>query len=72
MAWSMEVMCSEKECGGKLLIDEADIRAVDYSSPSKYSAVCAVCGEFISLAPPLLPKRTKEAVDKKKKYYEFD
>ncbi len=68
MVWSMELMCSEKECGAKLLVEEGDVKSVYDSSPAKYSAECPVCGSVLSLSPPLLPLRLKATVDKKKKW----
>lgn len=68
MVWSMELMCSEKECGAKLLVEEGDVKSVYDSHPAKYLAQCPVCGSAFSLSPLLLPLRLKAAVDKKKKW----
>ena len=68
MPWSMEVMCAEKECGAKLLVEETDVKAVDYSSPSRYSAVCPVCCETLFVPAASLPLRVRKVADKSKKY----
>lgn len=68
MIWSMEAMCSEKECGAKLLVEEGDVKSVYDSWPAKYSAVCAVCGSELSVPAPAVPLRVKAAADKKKKW----
>lgn len=64
--WSMEMVCSEKECGAKLLVEEADVKPVYNSSPAKYEAVCAVCGSKLSVPSALIPLRLKTEVDKNK------
>ncbi len=72
MLWSMEVMCSEKECGAKLLAEEGDVSAVYDSFPSKYSLVCPVCGSCLYLPPASIPLRVKAEADKKKKWSSCD
>ncbi len=72
MAWSMEVVCSEKQCGAKLLVEESDVTAVDYSSPAKYSCECAVCGSVLNLPPAEIPLRVKAVADKGKLYRDYD
>ncbi len=72
MVWSVEVPCSQKECGAKLLVEEADVAPVDYSDPAKYSCVCPVCGSEISLLASSIPLRVKKVADKKKKWSSSD
>ena len=67
MPWSLEVVCSEKECEAKLLVDEADVKAVDYSNPASYSVLCPVCNSKSSLCESSVPKWVKWEADKKKK-----
>ena len=72
MVWSMESLCSEKECGAKLLTEEGDVSAVYDSSPAKYSALCPVCGSCLYLPVASIPLRVKVEADKKKKWSPFD
>ena len=51
MLWSMEVVCHEDQCGAKLLVEEVDVKGVNFSSPAKYSCKCAVCGSVFDLPP---------------------
>ena len=67
--WSMEVVCSEKDCGAKLLVEESDVKAVDNSSPADYFVKCAVCGEVVYVKAAFLPKWVKGDADKGKKYW---
>jgi hypothetical protein len=64
--WSAEVSCSEKECEAKLLVDESDVKAVDYSSPASYSVMCPVCKSKVVLSSSSVPKWVKCEADKKK------
>ena len=66
MVWSMELPCSEKECGAKLLAEEEDVKAVYNSSPAKYSCSCPVCGSVIYIPPSGIPLRVKAVADKSK------
>ncbi len=66
--WSMEVMCSEKEYGTNLLIEEGDVSAVYDSLPARYSLVCPVCGSCLYLPPASIPLRVKAEADKKKEW----
>jgi hypothetical protein len=55
--WSMEMVCSEKECSSKLLVEEGDVKPVyNYSG---YYALCPVCGKNISIQGKDLPIRPK-------------
>jgi len=72
MPWSMEMVCAEKECGAKLLIEEGDVLPTYNSSPARYEVVCAVCGSKLFVPPALIPLRVKTAVDKKKKWSTSD
>ncbi len=67
--WSMEVVCAEKDCEALLLIEVADVSAVDNSSPASYSSVCMVCNSKIHLKSSSVPKWVKNASDSKKKYW---
>jgi hypothetical protein len=40
--WTAEVICQQKQCGAKLLIEENDVKAPDYSVSFTYT--CPVCG----------------------------
>ncbi len=69
MVWSAEMVCSEKSCEAKLLVEEADVKAVDYSSSrNDFYAVCAVCGANMNVAASALPLRMKKELNAKRKY----
>lgn len=64
--WSMEMNCSEKSCGAKLLVEEVDVKPVDYGSD--FYAECMVCGQHISILKNSLPLRLAKAAEKGRKY----
>ena len=64
--WSIEAKCPESSCEAKLLIEEGDVRAIDYESG--YYAECMVCGHCINIAAKDIPLRVKHPIDKKRKY----
>jgi hypothetical protein len=66
--WSMEMSCSEKQCGAKLLVEEADVKPFDYSSKNDFYAECAVCGARMSITSLMLPLRMQRDLNKKRKY----
>lgn len=68
--WSMEIDCSEKECGAKLLLEEGDVRAKDYSR--LYSAECPICESSIIIPGNAIPLRVKQPLDKKRKWPSCD
>ena len=68
MVWSAEMLCSEKSCEAKLLVEESDVKAVDYSSKNDFYAVCAVCGASINVSAAALPLRMKNDLNNKRKY----
>jgi hypothetical protein len=41
--WSMEMVCDEHDCGATLLVEEEDVKPVDYSKKKDYYAECLVC-----------------------------
>ena len=40
--WTAEVLCKQSQCGAKLLIEEDDVKAPDYSNGFTYT--CPICG----------------------------
>lgn len=66
--WSMEMVCPEKQCGAKLLVEEADVKAVNYSSRNDFYAECAVCGGSLVITSVMLPLRMSKELNKKRKY----
>ena len=68
--WSFEAICSEKECGAKLLVDEGDVVAKDYSR--FYSVDCPICESNIVIPGNLIPVRVKRPIDKKRKWPSYD
>ncbi len=71
--WSKEYVCSEHSCETKLLVEESDVHPVDYSRKyNDFYFVCPVCGAHVDVPVSDLPKRVKEALDKKRKYYSSD
>lgn len=61
--WSAEAVCAEKSCGAKLLVEESDLKAVDYSSKNDFYAECAVCGGRILFDYADLPLRLSRALN---------
>ena len=70
--WSMEVICIEKGCGAKVLIEEKDVKPVDYDDAYRYYAVCMVCERNIYISEKDVPQRMKNVLDKKRKYRDRD
>lgn len=68
--WSIEVVCSEKECGAKLLVEEKDVKPVDYNSG--YYTECMICEAQIKITDNSIPLRMKVILDKKRKYHDCD
>ena len=66
--WSVEAVCPEKCCGAKLLVDESDIKAVEYSSKNDFYAVCPVCSGHLSFGSSAIPARIARELNKKRKY----
>lgn len=72
MPWSKEYVCSERSCEAKLLVEESDVHPVDYSSKYAYYFACLVCGAHVDVSASDLPKRIKDALDKKRKQSTYD
>lgn len=72
MPWSTEALCPQKECGAKLLVEEADVKPVDYSSRNDFVAECAICGDTIPIKVAEIPLRLQKALNKKRKYSSWD
>ena len=66
--WSMEALCPEKQCGAKLLIEEGDVKPVDYASQNTFYAECPVCGTGVDIPGVVLPLRIQRMLNKKRKY----
>ena len=64
--WSGEYVCCEKSCGAKLLVEEADVKPVDYASDFYF--VCSVCGHKNNVKVNELPMRVREERGKGRKY----
>lgn len=65
--WSMEMSCPEKQCGAKLLVEEADVKPVDYSFNDDFYAECGVCGACMYITSLVLPLRLQKELNKKRK-----
>ena len=68
MVWSAEMVCAEKSCEAKLLVEESDVKAVDYSSKNDFYAVCAVCGSSLNVLASSLPLRMKKVLEASRKF----
>src|SRR3989338_1414633 len=66
MPWSMETTCSQKQCGAKLLVEEGDVRPIDYGNG--FYAKCAICGTSVNIPVSALPLRMQIALNKKRKH----
>lgn len=53
--WTAEVLCKQSRCGAKLLIEEDDVKAPDYSNSFTYT--CPVCGTMNYLNENDVPLR---------------
>ena len=65
--WSGEYVCCEKSCGAKLLVEENDLKP-KYDRSNVNYFVCPVCGEENNVLCENLPKRLKDALNKKRQY----
>lgn len=65
--WTHEYTCREKECGAKLLVEEADVKAPDYANHDHFNFECAVCGHSNPLPATDLPLRIKKILNAKRK-----
>lgn len=66
--WSGESTCST--CDAVLLIEEVDVKPVDYGSGYFYA--CCVCGKHNVMNEKMLPLRIKEEKNKTRKYSSGD
>lgn len=64
LPWSAEMTCPT--CDAILLVEEKDVKPVDYSSG--YFCTCMICNKRITIGANLLPLRVKEACDLKRKH----
>ncbi len=62
--WEKEMTCPT--CKAVVLVEEADVKAVDHSYD--FSAACCVCGHPIKVSDKDIPLRIKEVLNKKRKY----
>ncbi len=68
-AWvPIEVVCKGNECGAKLLVEESDVKPIDYSSKNDFFAVCAVCGSHMSIDLSSMSLRMQRELNSKRKY----
>ena len=68
MPWTIEAVCSEKQCGAKLLVEEKDVKPIDYSERNDFYAECAICGTQLHIPVASLPLRLQKILNKKRKY----
>lgn len=62
--WSKEYEC--RACHAVLLVEEGDVKPVDYSTG--FYCLCALCGERVIIADADLSKRVRDEVGRKRKY----
>lgn len=60
--WQKECTCKTPQCGAKLLVEESDIKAPNYTSTFCYE--CAVCGTENPLPANNIPDRIKQQLNK--------
>jgi hypothetical protein len=68
--WSKEAVCSEKECGAKILIEEGDVKPIDYGED--YYAECGICGSHVKISWKDIPLRMRKVLNVKRKYASWD
>jgi ADP-ribose pyrophosphatase YjhB (NUDIX family) len=66
--WEKEMACPI--CKAVVLVEEADVKAVDYCYD--FTAACCVCGYSIKISEEDLPLRIKDKLNKKRKYRDLD
>ena len=62
--WSGEYDCPT--CEARLLVDEKDVKAVDYGHG--FDCVCPLCGKSVKISDKDLPQRVREALERKRKH----
>ena len=62
--WTTKVSC--QTCEAELLVEEKDVKPVDYGHG--YWCACVVCGKSIPIEGDLIAQRVREAADKERKY----
>ena len=67
-SWSMEAACPEQQCGAELLVEEEDVKAVDFSSRNDFFALCPICAQHVDVPSESLPLRMQRALNIKRKY----
>lgn len=63
--WTTETVCKQTQCCAKLLIEEADVAAPDFSNAFTYS--CPVCGTVNYLEAKEIPLRVRMKAEKGRK-----
>jgi hypothetical protein len=71
MPWSLEIVCKLDACSAKLLIEEADVKGVDYSGDD-YAVCCPVCGSSIKIESSAVPLRVQRMANVGKKFRDSD
>jgi hypothetical protein len=62
--WSGTYACPT--CEAELLVEERDVKPVDYSTG--FTCACVVCGHAIKIPDKDLPLRVREGLERKRKY----
>ena len=60
--WEGERDCGTAQCGAKLLVEERDLFAIDYSDA--FGFTCVVCGKVTRVPRSEIPERIKEKLEK--------
>lgn len=66
--WSHEFTCTENDCRAELLVEEADVKAPDYTDSNRFTFECAVCGHTNVIPANGLPLRIKKTLNATRKY----
>ncbi len=64
--WLSERDCTTSQCGARLLVEEADLKAIDYTDA--FGFVCPICGKTIRIPAGEIPERIKEVLNRTRKY----
>lgn len=65
--WSLETTCNTEDCGTKLLVEESDVKPVEYSHNKDFCFHCPTCGKQ-NVLKCKLPVRLTEKLEPERKF----
>ncbi len=64
--WSIEVECTNQDCGALLLVEEGDVKAT--SNSYNFHVKCVVCNQDITLKSERISSRVRKEVEKTREW----